>query len=172
MAVITQDRVMDDNLKRQTKNQTLCSCKLFLLTYGFQYTSNWPKVVQLLPTLFVQYTLTYLASQGINFFMVNNFSVYQVGLYINWTNTFLFIILGKLPTLNLPIKSHPLLKQLFSGVFLVSNYHGCKRDNIINNKPIDKYYSQNCKAITFRKITNLIKYEKCSKSTFYFLAEF
>ena len=31
-AVITQDRVMDDNLKRQIKNQTLCTCGLFLLT--------------------------------------------------------------------------------------------------------------------------------------------
>ena len=29
---ITQDRVIDDNLKRQFKNKTLCSCRLFLLT--------------------------------------------------------------------------------------------------------------------------------------------
>ena len=32
IAVITQDRVIDDNLKRQIKNQTLCTCRLFLLT--------------------------------------------------------------------------------------------------------------------------------------------
>ena len=31
-AVITQDRVTDDNLKGQIKNQTLCTCGLFLLT--------------------------------------------------------------------------------------------------------------------------------------------
>ena len=31
VAVIIQDRVMDDNLKRQIKNQTLCTCRLFLL---------------------------------------------------------------------------------------------------------------------------------------------
>ena len=31
VAVITQDRVVDNNLKRQIKNQTLCTCKLFLL---------------------------------------------------------------------------------------------------------------------------------------------
>ena len=31
-AVITQDRVIDGNLKRQIKNQTLCTCRLFLLT--------------------------------------------------------------------------------------------------------------------------------------------
>ena len=64
--------------------------------------------------------------------MVNNFSVDQVGLYINWANTSLFIILGKLPTLNLPIKSHPSLRQLaiFSDVILVSNYHGCKEEAI------------------------------------------
>ena len=32
VAVITQDRVIDDNLKRQIKNRTLCTCRLFLLT--------------------------------------------------------------------------------------------------------------------------------------------
>ena len=32
VAVITQDRVMDDNLKKQIKNQTLSTCRLFLLT--------------------------------------------------------------------------------------------------------------------------------------------
>ena len=31
-AVITQDRVTDGNLKRQIKNRTLYSCRLFLLT--------------------------------------------------------------------------------------------------------------------------------------------
>ena len=30
--VITEDRVIDDNLRRQFKNQTLCTCRLFLLT--------------------------------------------------------------------------------------------------------------------------------------------
>ena len=30
--VITQDKVIDDNLKRQIKSQTLCTCRLFLLT--------------------------------------------------------------------------------------------------------------------------------------------
>ena len=32
VAVITQDRVIDDNFKRQIKNQTLCTCRLFLVT--------------------------------------------------------------------------------------------------------------------------------------------
>ena len=32
VAVITQDRVIDDNLKRQIKNQTVCTCRLFTLT--------------------------------------------------------------------------------------------------------------------------------------------
>ena len=31
VAVITQDKVIDDNLKRQIKNRTLCTCGLFLL---------------------------------------------------------------------------------------------------------------------------------------------
>ena len=32
IAVINQDRVIDDNLERQIKNRTLCTCRLFLLT--------------------------------------------------------------------------------------------------------------------------------------------
>ena len=32
IAVITQDRVVDDNLKRQIKNRTLCTIRLFLPT--------------------------------------------------------------------------------------------------------------------------------------------
>ena len=32
VAIITQDRVIDDNLRRQIKSQTLCTCRLFLLT--------------------------------------------------------------------------------------------------------------------------------------------
>ena len=34
-AVITQDRVIDNNLKRQIKNQTLCTCRLFVITLIF-----------------------------------------------------------------------------------------------------------------------------------------
>ena len=44
IAFITQDRVTDDNFKRQIKNRTLYTCKLFLLTRIFQYISNWSKV--------------------------------------------------------------------------------------------------------------------------------
>ena len=32
VAVITQERVIDNNLKRQIRNQTLCTCRLFVLT--------------------------------------------------------------------------------------------------------------------------------------------
>ena len=31
VAVITQDRVIYDNLKRQIKTETLCTCRLFVL---------------------------------------------------------------------------------------------------------------------------------------------
>ena len=31
-AVITQDKVIDDNMKRQIKNQSFWTCRLFLLT--------------------------------------------------------------------------------------------------------------------------------------------
>ena len=40
VAVTTQDRVTDENLKRQIKNQTFCTCRLFLLTKIFQYISH------------------------------------------------------------------------------------------------------------------------------------
>ena len=43
LAVITQHRVIDGNLKRQTKNQALHTCRLFLLTWIFQYIINWAK---------------------------------------------------------------------------------------------------------------------------------
>ena len=32
VAVITQDTVIDNSLKKQIKNQTLCTCRLFALT--------------------------------------------------------------------------------------------------------------------------------------------
>ena len=32
VAVITQDRVIDNSLKRQAKSQTLCTCRLFTQT--------------------------------------------------------------------------------------------------------------------------------------------
>ena len=35
VAVTTQDRVIDDKLKRQIKNRTFCTCSLFLLTKIF-----------------------------------------------------------------------------------------------------------------------------------------
>ena len=43
---------------------------------------------------------------------------------MNSTNTSLFIILSKLPTLNLPIKKPPFIKvAIFSDVILVLNIH-------------------------------------------------
>ena len=36
-AVITQNKVIDGNLKKQIKNQILHICRLLLLTYVFQY---------------------------------------------------------------------------------------------------------------------------------------
>ena len=53
VAVITQARLTDGNLKRQIKNRTLYTCRLFLLTRIFQYISKWPKVFKHLPTLWV-----------------------------------------------------------------------------------------------------------------------
>ena len=44
VAVITQDRVIDDDLKRQIKNRILYTCRLFLFTRIFKYIINWSKV--------------------------------------------------------------------------------------------------------------------------------
>ena len=35
VAVITQDRVIDGNLKKEIKNQTLCTCRLFPANLNF-----------------------------------------------------------------------------------------------------------------------------------------
>ena len=56
VAVITQDRVIDDNLKRQCKSRTFYTCRLFPVTRIFQYIGNWSKVFKHLSTLFLQYT--------------------------------------------------------------------------------------------------------------------
>ena len=53
--VINQDRVIDGNLKKQIKNRNFYISRLFLLTQIFQCISNWSKVFEHLPTLFLQY---------------------------------------------------------------------------------------------------------------------
>ena len=118
-AVISQDRVIDDKFKRQIKN---------LLTRIFQCISNWSKVFEYLPTLFLQSTQSNNFSK---FFKKNNFSVDCTVLYANQAKTSIFIIPGTPPTLKLPIKSHASSRQLFfSDVFLISNYHGYKGEAI------------------------------------------
>ena len=84
--------------------------------------------------------------------MVNNFSVDQESLYINWANTSLCIILGKFPTLNLPIKSHPSLGQLF---FQMQFY--CQITTLF-----DRYYLLNCSSIKYYIIPfiNYTKYKQ------------
>ena len=52
VAVVTEDRVIDENL-RQSKNRTFYTCRLFLLTRTFQYISNWSKVIEHLLTIFL-----------------------------------------------------------------------------------------------------------------------
>ena len=74
------------SFKRQIKNRTLHTCRLFLLIWLFQYISNWSKVFELLATLFLDrqffsWLCRFLCKLGQHF----------------------FIIPGTLPTLNLPI---------------------------------------------------------------------
>ena len=63
--------------------------------------------------------------------MIKNSSVGYATFYASWANICLFIISNALPTLKLPIKSHPSLWYLFiSDVVLVSNYLGRKGEAI------------------------------------------
>ena len=111
IAVITQNREIDDNLERQVKNQTLCTFSIYQQLVKIILAFFHP-----LCSITIQ-VASYIASQlEYIFFMANNFSVDYLGSYINWANNYVFIILGKLPTLNLPIKSHPSLK-LVSAIF-------------------------------------------------------
>ena len=81
---------VDGDLKRQIKNQSLHTSRLFLLTKIFQFGQ---KLLELSPT-----------------FLFNTHRVgdkfHYVGLYIKRTNASLFLIRDTLPTLDLPIKSH------------------------------------------------------------------
>ena len=45
VGVITPDRFIDASSKRQMKNGTLYICRLFQLTWFFQYISNLPKSI-------------------------------------------------------------------------------------------------------------------------------
>ena len=57
--------------------------------------------------------------------MVNNCLVDMAGLYVNWANTFVFIILES------TYKNPPFIKvAVSSDVVLVSNYHGFKGEAI------------------------------------------
>ena len=71
-----QDQVIDDNLERQIKNRTFCTCRLFPLTQIFQYISNWSKALWFLPTLFVPYTQR--ASQSIKLPIVSWQTIFQL----------------------------------------------------------------------------------------------
>ena len=75
----------------------------------------------------------------------------------------MFIILGKLPTLNLPIKKSPILKvAIFSDSLMLHNLSVKlpwlqERGNELNTTISDRYNSQSFKAITFQKMTNHAK---------------
>ena len=51
-AAITQDRMINDNLKRKIKNKTSHTCRLFLPTSLVQYISNWWKAFEHPPPSF------------------------------------------------------------------------------------------------------------------------
>ena len=106
VAVITQDRVIDDNLKRQIKNRTLHNCTLFLISWIFQDASNCSKVLTFthpLSSIYIARVINFQFFHGKQFFSWLSRFIYKLG-------SSLLIILGKLPILDLPIKSHPSFK--------------------------------------------------------------
>ena len=110
VAIITQDRVINGNQKKQIKNRTRYPCRLFLLTRILQYISNWSKVFEHLPTLFLQYTQTNNFSK---FCEIINFPGDYVGLYINWANTFFIYHPRYTSNFETTYKKQSLSRQLF-----------------------------------------------------------
>ena len=105
-AEMVQDRVRDDNLNNQIKNQTLHTCRLFLLTQIFNISAIGQEYFSIYPPSFFNNNKHRLIISP-NFPRFYNSSVYYAGLYINWEKTFLFIIPDTLSTLKLPVKNHP-----------------------------------------------------------------
>ena len=84
--------------------------------------------------------------------------------FINWANTSLFIILDPLPTLKLPIKSHPSSRELFFWCsFSIKLSWLQRRSKKVNTILYDRYYLKNYKASTL--IENW-KSENMKKLTF------
>ena len=65
-------------------------------------------------------------------------------LYVDWANSSLFVTLGKLPTLNLPIESHRSF-FFFWYNFSIELPWLQRRDNKLNTTLFDRYYLQNGK---------------------------
>ena len=116
--IITQDRVIDDNLKRQIKNRNLHTCRLLLLTWRFQYISNWPKAfTHPLSSIYIVREINSHFFHGKQFFswlgrftykLSWHFLIYQSWLTSNFESTY---------------RKPPFMKAvIFSDVILVSNY--------------------------------------------------
>ena len=73
-----QDRVIDENFKRQTKKWTLYTCRLFPLTWIFQYISNWSKVYEL------------LRASLFDIHRVISFEVFLGKQFFNWLGRFMY----------------------------------------------------------------------------------
>ena len=75
---IYQDRVIDEDVKRQTKKQTLYTCRLLPLTWIFQYISNWSKVFEL------------LRASLFDIHRVISFEVFLGKQFLNWLGRFMY----------------------------------------------------------------------------------
>ena len=143
VGVITPDRFIDASSKKQMKNGTLHICRLLQLTWFFQYISNLPKSILAfthpVSSIYIARVIIFQVFHGKQIFSCLDRFIYKLGKHFFVQS---IIILVKLPTLNLSIKSRNLLRQFFVDEILVSNYHGCKKEaiNLIPHYMIDMMY--------------------------------
>ena len=140
VAVITQDRVIDDNLKRQMKNRTLD-------TRIFQYISNCFDIY--LPTLFLQYARKTIFQLIMQVYIEIGLTLFYLSFLVH------FQLWHYLYKATLHQGSY-----FFWCSFTIKLSWLQRRSNKINTILYDRYYLQNCKAITFEKIAN---HTKCKK---------
>ena len=108
LAVITQDRVIDDNLKRQIKYRTLYTCRLFLLIF--------------IILVIVQKYLTIYPPSFYNINKAINFQIFQSEQFFSGLCRFIH----KSNQQFLIYRFWYTSKVFFSDADLVSNNHGCK----------------------------------------------
>ena len=149
VSVITQDRVIDENLKRQIKNQPLYTCRLFLLTRKPKFFNIWAIAQNYLSI----YPLSFFSiHRVITFPKFSRSTIFKLIIYYSWHTSNFGTTYKKPPFIKVAI--------FFWCSFSIKLSWLRMRNNKINTILCDRYYLQNCKAITFEKIANHSKDKK------------